>query len=98
MVHTISLYEVCSKRYLDLEVQSRRQKNGFQTICNLMDRYDYEGYPIFIADGRFFSYNVFAHANENQINFMIRAKDLNVQRFLEVILFRINSLPQWNLF
>ena len=36
MVHTISLYEVCSKRYLDLEVQLGRLKNEFQAICNLM--------------------------------------------------------------
>lgn len=88
MVHTISLYEVCSKRYLDLEVQPGRLKNEFQAICNLMDRYAYGGHPIFIADRGFSSYNVFAHAIENQIDFMIRAKDLNVQRFLGV-----NSLP-----
>ena len=88
MIHTISLYEVCSKRYLDLEVQPGRRKNEFQAICNLMDRYAYGGHPIFIADRGFSSYNVFAHAIENQIDFIIRAKDLNVQRFL-----RVNSLP-----
>ncbi|MFQ9464866.1 MAG: transposase [Gallintestinimicrobium sp.] len=84
MVHTISLYEVCSKRYLDLEVQPGRRKNEFQAICHLMDRYAYGGHPIFIADRGFSSYNVFAHAIENQIDFMIRAKDLNVQRLLGV--------------
>lgn len=88
MVHTVSLYEVCSKRYLDLEVQPGRLKNEFQAICNLMDRYSYGGHPIFIADRGFSSYNVFAHAIENKIDFMIRAKDLNVQRFLGV-----SSLP-----
>ena len=84
MVHTISLYEVCSKRYLDLEVQPGRLKNEFQAICNLMDRYAYGGSPIFIADRGFSSYNVFAHAIENNVDFLIRAKDLNVQRFLGV--------------
>ncbi len=88
MVHTVSLYEVCSKRYLDLEVQPGRLKNEFQAICNLMDRYAYGGHPIFIADRGFSSYNVFAHAIENKIDFVIRAKDLNVQRFLGV-----SSLP-----
>ena len=82
MVHTISLYEVCSKRYLDLEVQLGRLKNEFQAICNLMDRYAYGGSPIFIADRGFSSYNVFTHAIENNVDFLIRAKDLNVQRFL----------------
>lgn len=84
MVHTISLYELCSKRYLDLEVQLGRLKNEFQAICNLMDRYTYGGSPIFIADRGFSSYNVFAHAIENNVDFLIRAKDLNVQRFLGV--------------
>ena len=88
MVHTISLYELCSKRYLDLEVQPGRLKNEFQAICNLMDRYAYGGHPVFIADRGFSSYNVFAHAIENKIDFIIRAKDLNVQRFLGV-----SSLP-----
>ena len=92
MVHTISLYEVCSKRYLDLEVQPGRLKNEFQAICNLMDRYAYGGSPIFIADRGFSSYNVFAHAIENHVDFLIRAKDLNVQRFLGV-----ETLPDINM-
>lgn len=50
MVHTISLYELSSKHYLGLEVQSGRLKNEFRAICNLIDRYPYAGYPIFIAD------------------------------------------------
>ena len=75
-------------KFLDLEVQPGRLKNEFQAICNLMDRYAYGGHPIFIADRGFSSYNVFAHAIENKLDFMIRAKDLNVQRFLG-----INSLP-----
>lgn len=88
MVHTISLFELSSKRYLDLEVQPGRLKNEFHAICNLMDRYNYGGCPIFIADRGFSSYNVFAHAIENNLDFIIRAKDLNVQRFLGM-----NSLP-----
>ena len=40
--------------------------------------------PIFIADRGFSSYNVFAHAIENNVDFLIRAKDLNVQRFLGI--------------
>ena len=32
----------------------------------------------------FSSYNVFAHAIENNVDLLIRAKDLNVQRFLGV--------------
>ena len=53
MVHTISLYELCSKRYLDLEVQPGRLKNEFQAICNLMDRYAYGGPPFSLLTGDF---------------------------------------------
>lgn len=49
-----------------------------------MDRYAYGGSPIFIADRGFSNYNVFAHAIENNVDFLIRAKDLNVQRFLGI--------------
>lgn len=87
-IHTVSLYELSSKRYLDLEVQPGRLKNEFQAACNLIDRYSYGGDPIFIADRGFSSYNVFAHAIENNLRFMIRAKDVNVQRYLG-----IDSLP-----
>ena len=51
-------------------------------FCNLMERYSYGGNPIFIADRVFSSYNVSAHAIENNLHFMIRAKDVNVQHFL----------------
>lgn len=90
MIHTISLYDVLSKRYLDLEVQPGRKKNEYQALCNLMDRYSYSGHPIIIADRGFASYNVFAHAFEKGIDFVIRAKDLNVARML-----RIDKLPDF---
>lgn len=88
MLHTISLYDVLNKRYLDLEAQPSREKNEFRALCNLMDRYFYGGSPIIIADRGFASYNVFAHAIEDGIDFIIRAKDTNVKRLLCV-----ESLP-----
>lgn len=84
MIHTISFYDILSKRYLDLEVQPAKEKNEFRALCHLMDRYSYGGYPIIIADRGFASFNVFAHAFENNIDFIIRAKDVNVQRLLKM--------------
>ncbi|MDE5781611.1 MAG: IS4 family transposase [Lachnospiraceae bacterium] len=88
MIHTVSLYDVLNKRYLDLEVQPANQKNEFRALCSLMDRYACGGFPIFIADRGFSSYNVFAHAAENNVDFVIRAKDINVRRLL-----RMETLP-----
>lgn len=82
MIHTVSLYDLLNKRYLDLEVQPGRLKNEYRALCSLMDRYSYGGSPIIVADRGFSSYNVFAHAVRNRIDFIIRAKDVNTKRLL----------------
>lgn len=87
-LHTISLYDLLSRRYLDVVVQPGRLKNEFAALCQLIGRYRYGGCPIFVADRGFASYNVFAHALEKGCFFAIRAKDVNVKRFLAA-----DSLP-----
>lgn len=81
-LHTISLYDLLSRRYLDVVIQPGRLKNEFAALCLLIDRYLYGGCPIFVADRGFASYNVFAHALEKGCFFAIRAKDLNLKRLL----------------
>lgn len=81
-LHTISLYDLLSKRYLDVVIQPGRLKNEFAALCQLIDRYIYGGCPIFVADRGFASYNVFAHALEKGCFFAIRAKDVNLMRLL----------------
>ncbi|MCM1561922.1 MAG: IS4 family transposase [Butyrivibrio sp.] len=82
MLHTVSLFELFSKRYLDVAVQPGREKNEFAAMCSLVDRYPYGGCPIFVADRGFASYNVFAHVLEKGFYFAIRAKDINTKRLL----------------
>lgn len=84
MLHTISLYDLLNKRYLDCVTQPGRKMNEFQAICELTDRYSYGNNSIFIADRGFSSYNFFAHAIEKGIFFIARAKDVNVQRLLKL--------------
>lgn len=81
-LHTISLYNLLSKRYLDVVILPGRLKNEFAALCQLIDRYIYGGCPIFVADRGFASYNVFAHALEKGYFFAIRAKDINIKRLL----------------
>ncbi len=81
-LHSVSLYDLLSKRYLDVVTQPGRLKNEFAALCQLIDRYMYGGSPIFLADRGFASYNVFAHALEKGCFFAIRAKDINVKRLL----------------
>jgi len=107
-LHTVSLYDILSKRYLDCVFQPGMKKNEFRAICDLADRYHYGGTPIFIADRGFSSYNFFAHAQENGLFFLVRAKDLNARRLLkleslpgridanaEIILSRTQSQKKW---
>ena len=84
MIHTISLFDILNKRYLDCVIQPGRKKNEFKAICQIMDRYAYKGTPIFIGDRGFAAYNVYAHAKENGLLFMIRTKDVNIKRLLKM--------------
>jgi hypothetical protein len=81
-MHTVPLYDILNKRYLDCVIQPGRNKNEFQAFCDLVDRYPYEGTPIFIADRGFASYNAVAHALEKGVLFLIRSKDVNTKRLL----------------
>lgn len=94
MIHTISLFELFSKRYLDVIIQPGREKNEFAAICSLIDRYPYGGCPIFVADRGFASYNVFAHALEKGVYFAIRAKDINTKRLLGIASLP-DTIDQW---
>lgn len=82
-VHVVALFDILSKRYCDSVIQPIRKKNEFQALINMIDRYHIPGTsPIFIADRGFPSFNVFAHAIEHGSYFLIRAKDVSVQRIL----------------
>lgn len=81
-LHTVSLYDLLSKRYLDVTIQPGRLKNEFAALCQLIDRFPYGGSPIFVADRGFASFNVFAHALGKGCFFAIRAKDVNLKRLL----------------
>jgi len=82
MIHTVSLFDLLNKRYLDCVIQPGRKKNEFRAICDLADRFHYQGCPVFIADRGFSCYNFYAHANVDNIFFLVRAKDINTKRYL----------------
>lgn len=80
-MHTVALYDIINKRYVDAVMQPIRKKNEFKAFAELIDSTaDSDLSPIYIADRGFFAYNVFAHAIENNAFFLIRAKDLNMER------------------
>lgn len=85
-LHVTALYDLFDKRYLDCAIKGARQKNEFRAICELADRYVHipGETPVFIGDRGFACYNFFAHAYENNIRFIVRAKDINTKRMLGI--------------
>jgi len=93
-IHVNALFDLESQRYVDAVIQPIRKKNEFKALTELIDNYStnnsYSLKPNFMADRGFYSYNVFAHAIENNAYFLIRAKDINASR-----LTGYESLPEY---
>lgn len=76
LLHLNALYDLCSRTYIDAELQMARQMNEDRAMCNMIDRYT-GGKAIFIADRNYENYNIFAHAIEKKAYFLIRVKDIH---------------------
>lgn len=85
-VHVNALFDILSLTYSDSVIQPFNKKNEFLALSQMIDSYNYDDHhiPVFIADRGYQSYNVFAHAIENNAFFLIRAKDLNFKRLLGI--------------
>jgi len=82
LVSAVPLYDILNKRYLDMDFKGGRERNEHRALCNLVDRFEGQAPAIFLADRGTASYNVFAHMIENDVYFLIRAKDITVERLL----------------
>ena len=112
-IHVVALYDILSDRYTDAVISPFAKNNEPRDICLLTDRIkDNCGYKtLIIADRGFATYNFFAHAIENGVYFLARAKDANVEYMIgkkleelpdefdmtvHRILTRTNSARKWN--
>ena len=74
-LHLNAFYDLCNRRYTDAIIQPARLENENSAMCELIDRY--EGQPaIFIADRGYENYNIFAHAENKGMYYLIRVKDV----------------------
>lgn len=82
-IHVVASYLLSDRIYTDAVIQPSRKKNEYSAICALVDscRTD-QGIPLFLADRGFPSFNLFAHAKEKGVGFLVRAKALYAQRLL----------------
>jgi len=82
-IHVVASNRILDRIYTDAIIMPSKKKNEYSAICDLVDDCQTDqGIPLFLADRGFPSFNLFAHAKEKGICFLIRAKELYVQRLL----------------
>lgn len=75
-LHLNAVYDLQTRTYTDAIIQPACQENENRAMCDMIDRYSGHLKTIFIADRGYENYNIFAHAQEHGVFYLIRAKDL----------------------
>ena len=75
-IHLNALYDLQARTYADAIIQPARLENENKAVCEMIDRYQGEVKTVFIADRGYESYNIFAHAQEKSMFFLVRVKDI----------------------
>ncbi len=82
-IHVVASYRLTDHIFTDAVIQPGKKKNEYSAVCDIIDNCTFNGgIPIFLADRGFPSYNMFAHAKEKGVFFLVRAKDLYIERLL----------------
>jgi len=83
MIHLNALLDLGSNRYIDAVMQPIHEKNEYQSLCTMVDRYPAEkaNRTIFLADRGHASLNVFTHILKKESFFLVRAKDIEGKSF-----------------
>ena len=83
-LHLTAALRVADGMYSDSVIQPAPQLDERAAFCDMIDRDTLsKGTPLYLADRGFPSYNVFAHCFKKGAFFLIRAKDLYVERLLK---------------
>lgn len=83
-LHLTAALRVADGMYSDAVIQPAPRLDERAAFCEMIDRDTLsKGTPLYLADRGFPSYNVFAHCFKKGAWFLIRAKDLYVERLLK---------------
>lgn len=74
-LHLNAMYDLCERRYADAIIQPGRYNSECRAMTDMIDRCDPWGKTIIIADRNYESYNVFAHAEQRNLYYLIRVRD-----------------------
>ena len=76
-IHLNALYDLCSRTYVNAIIQPARQENENKAMCQFIDSFQGTAKTVFIADRGYENYNIFAHAEQKGMFYLIRAKDIS---------------------
>lgn len=74
-LHLNAFYDLCERKYVDAVIQPGVKNNECHAMVTMIDRYAGNLPSVVIADRGFESYNVFAHAQEKGLYYLVRARD-----------------------
>lgn len=75
-LHLNAFYDLMNRTYIDIDVQNWADYNEFSACTKMIDRSLLKEKVILIADRGYENYNIFAHAEEKNWNYLIRVKDI----------------------
>lgn len=76
-LHIDALYDLCNRTYQMLHITGRHEQNEQRALINFMKTYTAQDKCIFIADRNYESWNILANAQNSNLKYVIRAKDIN---------------------
>ena len=79
-IHMNALYDVMNDIFIDIELQGMQEMNERDAFCKFLDKHSDDMLKtIFIADRGYASFNIYAHAINNNQFFLIRMKESDAQ-------------------
>ena len=75
MIHFNALYDLLSRRYLDATIQPGYNIDERGSLMTMLSRFHSDSPSIVIADRGYSAYNIYAFAQENNLNYIIRVKE-----------------------
>ena len=86
-LHLNTVYDVCSKLYVDASIQSGTKRGETTAAVDLIKRLSDKFPVIIVADRGYENYNLFAHIEERLFDYVIRIKDFSSNGILSGIKF-----------
>lgn len=84
-LHINGLFDVLNRIYVDVDIDPGMHVKERAALISLVNRLPDPAKAILLADRGYEGYNGLAHMNESKINYLIRAKDLDSNGFLQTL-------------